>query len=174
MELPPSPSAAQIALYLIAASIAGGIVTLLINKISNWTSGRSRAEVVEIHARSVKLGTEAQAISAQEIREATSRIVELVDINSQLQEELSEAARRRDNLDFDLKRERFEHGQLLIRHELQAKFIEQLNAANKLGVQLKDLTPKMELINETVQRVVGAKGDDHVEDDQVAGDGTGG
>ena len=166
----------QTVLLLVTTSITSGLIGLLISKIAGWATGHTRAEVVEIRARSVKLGTEAEVLSAQEIRESTARIVQLVEINSKLQEELSEIGRQADNFEFELKRERFEYGQLQIRHELQQKFLEQLNAANKLGVQLKDLTPRMELVesHEIVPRAIGTTGDSDLEDDSVAGDGTGG
>ena len=170
MEPSPPFNTAQIVFSLIAASIAGGVATLVINKIASWASGRTRAEVVEIHARSVKLGTEAQAISAQEVRDATTRIVELVQINSELHEELSETGRQRDEFEYNLKREQYDHEQLKTRHEIQSHFIAQLEAANKLGVQLKDITPELKLVEPDasfIRRASGTTGTDNLEDDSL-------
>ena len=141
MELPAptSLSVAQITLMLLASALSGGVIVALVNRLANWLTGRSKAEVVEIHARSVKLETETQLANAQMLMRAMERIRELVEINSQLQDELNETGRQRDNLERDLEIEQREHEQLKTASQLREHFIQQLEAANKMGIALKDL-----------------------------------
>lgn len=138
-----SPSVGQQVLVILAALLSGGVIVTVINKIGNWVSGRSKAEVIEIHTRSVKVEAEAQHTHAQTVMDALERIRELVEINSILQGKLDEAERQRDNAQFDLAQERHELGQLKIQHQLREHFIKQLEAANKLGVKLEDLPPQL-------------------------------
>lgn len=139
-EFPQSLLTLRDNLYTIIASIlSGGAIVALVN----WLAGKRKtnAEVLEIHATAAKIEVDAHEASTRTIMAAQARIVELADINHDLQRELSEACRQRDNFEFDLKQERYEHGQLKIRSELREHFIQQLEAANKLGVQLRDLPP---------------------------------
>ena len=139
---PSSPSVGQQVLVIVAALLSGGVIVTVINKIGNWLSGRSKAEVIEIHTRNVKVEAEAQQISAQTVMDALERIRELVEINSELNEELDEAKRDRDNAQWELRQEHDEYIKLQIQHNLREHFIKQLEAANELGIRLKDLTPE--------------------------------
>ena len=138
MDIPPpnSLSAGQIVLMLLASALSGGAIIALVNRLANWASGRSKAEVVEIHARSVKLETESQQINASMLLESMERIRDLVEINSQLQDELNETGRIRDNCEYQLKLLGEEYESLKLQHQLREYFIDELVAANKLGVKL--------------------------------------
>ena len=100
--------------------------------------------MLEIHASTTKIEVEAREASTRTIMAAQARIVELVDINSELQRELAEACRDRDDYEFRLGQEEARHEQLKIVGELREHFIQQLEAANKLGVQLRDLPPDVQ------------------------------
>lgn len=139
LPVPTSLSTAQIVLMLLASALSGGLILAVINWLVNWLSGRSKAEIIEIHARSVKLETESQTTSAHMLMEAMERIRELVEINSELQEEATESGRRADNFERNLEIERQAHEQLKIASELREHFIQQLEAANKMGIALKNL-----------------------------------
>lgn len=132
----------QIALGIVTAFLAGSGFVQIVNKIGSWWSGRSRAEVIEIHTRNVKVEAEAQQTHAQTVMDALERIRELVEINSELKEELDEARRDRDNAQWELRQEHDEYIKLQIQHNLREHFIKQLEAANELGIRLKDLTPE--------------------------------
>ena len=129
-------------LYTIIASIlSGGAIVAVIN----WLTGRRKAsaEVFEIHASTTRIEVEAREASTRTIMAAQARIVELVDINSELQRELAEACRERDDFEFQLGQQRLALEQLQTVGELREHFIQQLEAANKLGVQLRDLPPEV-------------------------------
>lgn len=136
---PISLSVGQIILGLVTSCVAGGLITALVNRIGNWASGRSKAEIVEIHARSIKLETESQTTSAHMLMEAMERIRELVDINSELQEEATENGRRADNFEYALKERDQQLAQEKTTAALREHFIQQLEAANKMGIALKDV-----------------------------------
>lgn len=144
MDVPSqtSLSAGQIVLMLLASALSGGLILAVVNWLLNWFSGRSKAEIVEIHARSVKLEAETQTTNAQVLMQAMERIRELVEINSQLQDELNETGRERDNLQYDLDIRDKELAQERTTAALREHFIQQLEAANKMCVLLKDLPPE--------------------------------
>ena len=140
-EFPQSLLTLRDNLYTIIASIlSGGAIVALIN----WLSGKRKtsAEVLEIHASTAKIEIEAREASTRTIMAAQARIVELVDINVELQREVTEACRRADNFEFELGQARFQIGQLELQAELDTHMIEQLQAASKLGVKLSDLPVK--------------------------------
>ena len=139
LPAPTSLSTTQIVLMLLASALSGGLILAVINRLANWLSGRSKAEIIEIHARSVKLETESQTTSAHMLMEAMERIRELVDINSELQEEATENGRRADNFEYALKERDQQLAQERTTAALREHFIQQLEAANKMGVALKDL-----------------------------------
>lgn len=122
--------------WFLSGSFITSVVTWLV------TRRKTSAETLVLRATETKIEFEAHEVSTRTILEAQARIVELVDINADLHVELTEISRERDNLDFNLRQERHEHEQLKIRSELREHFIQQLEAANKLGVQLRDLPPK--------------------------------
>jgi hypothetical protein len=150
---PTSLSVGQIILGLLTASIAGGVFVALINRIGNWWSGRSRAEIVQINAGTVKLATEGQAAGAQMLMQAMERIRELVEINSELQDELSETGRQRDNFEYDLRAEKEAHEKLIGDSRIRDIFIEQLEAANKFGIRLRDL-PQFKNLPPEIQKML--------------------
>lgn len=140
-EFPQSLLTLRDNLYTIIASIlSGGAIVA----VFNWLTARKKtgAEVLEIHASTAKIEVETREASNRTILAAQARIVELVDINVDLQRELGEACRDRDDFEFQLGQERASHEQLKIVSELREHFIQQLEAANKLGVQLRDLPPE--------------------------------
>lgn len=124
---------------LLATFLSGGAISILIK----WIAERRKtsAEVLEIHATAAKIEVEAREASTRTIMAAQARIVELVDINAELQNELAEACRQRDNMEYQLGMASFQLGQLKIEMNLDKQFIEQLQSANRLGVKLSDLPP---------------------------------
>jgi hypothetical protein len=138
--------------HLILAILASGLVTglgaILINRLGDWWSGKTRsevsksnAEVTELRASTIKIQAEADTAYAESLWEASKRITELVEINSVIQGKLDEAERERDNSQWNLRQKETELKQSEIRQELQEHFLKQLEAANELGVRLKDLSP---------------------------------
>jgi len=88
-------------------------ISVAITTFANWLVNRrkSSAETKQITAQSIKEEAEAREISTRTIMEAQGRIVDLVEINSTLQQELIEkgmaiveAGRRADNFEYELKR----------------------------------------------------------------------
>ena len=142
-EFPQSLLTLRDNLYTIIASIlSGGAIVA----VFNWLTARKKtgAEVLEIHATAARIEVEAREASTRTIMAAQARIVELVDINSELQRELADVCKERDKLGFELGQERARHEQLKIVSDLREHFIQQLEAANKLGVQLRDLPPEVQ------------------------------
>lgn len=114
--------------------VYGFIATSLASVIA-WLLGRrkSNAEAVHIHAQSVKVSAEAQQVSTHTIIEAQNTIAELLQINSALRDELTEANRRQDNVEFELRTERFERAQLETRTRLLLIQSEQMYHVLKLN-----------------------------------------
>jgi len=129
-----------------------GTISGAVSAIIVWLAGRRKAnaEAVHIHAQSVKVSAEAQQVSTQTIIEAQNYVRELLEINGTLRNELVEANRRLDNVDFDLKQTRYEMAQMESEAKLREYLIEQLEAANNLGVKLSDLPPKPKLNTENL------------------------
>jgi hypothetical protein len=154
METSPiSLSVGQIVIGLLTTAVAAGTIGVLINRIGNWWSGRSKAEVIQIKADTVKLATEGQAAGAQMLMQAMERIRELVEINSELQDELTETGRQRDNLEYDLRAEKEAHEKLIGDSRIRDIFIEQLEAANKFGIRLRDL-PQFKNLPPEIQKML--------------------
>lgn len=139
-ELPPSLLTLRDNLYTIIASLLSGGAIVAVFK---WLTEKRKttAEVLEIHATAAKIEVEAREASTRTIMAAQARIVELVDINAELQAELAEVARQRDNYEYSAGQLRFELNQLKIETALDKDFIKQLKAANDLGVKLHELPP---------------------------------
>jgi len=140
---------AQLVLTILASGLVTGLGAIVINRLGDWWSGKTRADIskskaeaVEIHATTVKIQAEAEATYAERLLEALRRVTELVEINSILQGKLDEVERQRDNAQWDLKIANDEAEKSKIRHELREHFIKQLEAANELGVRLRDLQPE--------------------------------
>lgn len=141
MQIPSSILTLRDNLYTILASfLSGGLITIIVKWLTERK--RNRAEMLQIHASTAKIEVETREASTRTIMAATTQIVELVDINGDLQIELTRTCKERDALEFELRTERAAHEQLKIASELREHFIQQLEAANKLGVQLRDLPPE--------------------------------
>jgi len=135
--------------HSLAGQIISAIVLLLTGTgigagVINWLANRKRqkAEVVEISAQTVKVHAEARQLDSQTLIRASERIEELLDLNSALRDELTEANRQLDNVQFDLRQMQIDMAQMQTRSELKDHMIEQLQAASKLGVKLSDLPPR--------------------------------
>ena len=124
-------------LTFLAWFLSGSFITTVVTWLLNRR--KTTAEVLEIHATAAKIEVEAREASVRTILAAQARIVELVDINGELQVESSEACRQRDNFEFELGRANHTIAQMQIEQKLDKQFIEQLEAANKLGLRLRDL-----------------------------------
>lgn len=135
----PHSMAGQI-LYGVALLVTGGVVKELLDWARNRR--RAKAEVIEISAQTVKVQAEARQVDTETVIRASERIEELLDLNDSLRSELIEANRRLDNTDFDLRNAQTEIKQMKTASELREYLIEQLQAANKLGVKLSDLPPR--------------------------------
>lgn len=127
-------------LYGVALLVTGGVVKELLDWARNRR--RAKAEVIEISAQTVKVQAEARQVDTETVIRASERIEELLDLNDSLRSELIEANRRLDNTDFDLRNAQTEIKQMRTASELREYLIEQLQAANKLGVKLSDLPPR--------------------------------
>lgn len=125
---------------IIASILSGGAIVALVNWLAS--KRKTNAEVLEIHATAAKIEVEAREASTRTIMQAQARIVELVDINAELQAELAEVARQRDNHEYERGRLLFELNQLKIETSLDKEFIRQLKAANQLKIDLSELPPK--------------------------------
>ena len=140
-------------LTFLAWFLSGSFITTVVTWLLNRR--KTTAEVLEIHASAAKIEIEAREASVRTIMAAQARIVELVDINGELQVELNEVYRQRDNFEFELGRANHAIGQMKIEAELDKKFIEQLEAANKLGLRLRDLSSFNRLPPEVKQLLMG-------------------
>ena len=141
---PTSPLTMRENLYLLIAGIlaslltaAGGIAGILVKGLLDRR--KEKAHVVQIAAGSVKIEAEAKEVTNRIILDAQERIVELVEINSELQSALVEAERLRDNFEFELRDERFKKAQMSTEMGLDKQFIEKLTIANKLGITLEKM-----------------------------------
>lgn len=141
-EFPQSLLTLRDNIYTIIASIlSGGAIVA----VFNWLTARKKtgAEVLEIHATAARIEVEAREASTRTIMAAQARIVELVDINAELQAELAEVGRQRDNHEYQRGLLQFELNQLKIETALDKEFIRQVQAANQLGIKLSDLPPRV-------------------------------
>lgn len=126
--------------YGLALLITGGVAKELLDWFKNHR--KAKAEVVEISAQTVKVQAEARQLDTETVIRASERIEGLLEINSDLRNELIESNRKLDNAQFECRQKDYEISKLTKEAELREYFIEQLQAANKLGILLKDLPPK--------------------------------
>jgi len=109
----------------LATFLAGSLSSTVINWLIN--RHRSRAETVEIHARTVKVEAEARQVSTQTIIEAQERIVEQGKLIGTLQDALVDVNRDRDNFEFELQQVKRNFDQLSTRHGLALIQIERMH-----------------------------------------------
>lgn len=133
--------------HTLASQILAVLVLLAtgssVSAVIHWLVNRrkTKAETVEISAQTVKVHAEARQVDTETVIRASERIEELLELNATLRTELIEVNRRLDNADFDLRQARYEIAQMETRSKLREYMIEQLEAANALGVKLSDLPP---------------------------------
>lgn len=146
VSTPSSLSPRQFALWALATLFTSGLMTYVVTWLLNQR--KYRAEILNVSAGSVKIQAEARQIDATTVMELVERVRELVEINSQLQDELNETGRQRDNCEFELKREQEAREQLQIQNALREHFISELEAANKLGLTFREFSLKQKLDKE--------------------------
>lgn len=133
--------------HTLASQILAVLVLLAtgssVSAVIHWLVNRrkTKAETVEISAQTVKVHAEARQVDTETVIRASERIEELLELNAALRTELIEVNRRLDNADFDLRQARYEIAQMETRSKLREYMIEQLEAANALGVKLSELPP---------------------------------
>jgi hypothetical protein len=109
--------------------------------VVNWLTTRRKvtAETVQITAQSVKAEAEARQIANATLMAAQNRIVELVEINSELQRENIEAVRKSDNFEYELGQTRRTVADRDKQIEVYEMQLDKYRAAEKLGQVLEKL-----------------------------------